>query len=119
MELLAVEHEAREDTVFVQARGDIDSISADELSTHLTAALELAATHAARLLIVDLHPVTFLGSAGLTALLNCHEQAQAAGASMRVVAYHGRVLQPIQVTELDRILDIYPTVSDALRGRQP
>jgi anti-sigma B factor antagonist len=34
---------------------------------------------------------------------------------VRLVADHGEVLEPIKVTELDRILDIYPTVSDALQ----
>jgi anti-sigma B factor antagonist len=34
------------------------------------------------------------------------------------VADHNHVLTPIQVTELDRVLDVYPTVSDALQGKQ-
>jgi anti-sigma B factor antagonist len=51
----------------------------------------------------------------LNAVLECHEAGVAAGTSVRLVADHGEVLQPIKVTELDRILDIYPTVSDALQ----
>jgi anti-sigma B factor antagonist len=116
MELLTVEHEAGTDAVVVRAKGDVDSGTVDELRLHLTAALELAATHPTRLLIVDLQPVTFFGSAGLNAVLDCHEQGRATGTSVRLVADdHGPVLQPIEVTELDRILDIYPTFTDALR----
>lgn len=117
MELLAVEREAREDSVFVRVRGEIDSSTADDLTAHLTAALALAADHPARLLVVDLEPVTFFGSAGLNAVLDCHKQAQTVDTAVRVVADHGQVLQPIRLTELDRILDVYPTVSDALRGK--
>jgi anti-sigma B factor antagonist len=115
MEQLMVEHEAGTDAVVVRAKGDVDSSSVEDLRFHLTAALELAATHPTRLLIVDLQSVTFFGSAGLNAVLDCHEQGRATGSSVRLVADHGPVLQPIEVTELDRILDIYPTFTDALR----
>ena len=30
--------------------------------------------------------------------------------------FSGTVLQPIQVTELDRVFEIYPTLPDALQG---
>ena len=68
MDLLAVECEAREDAVLVRVKGDVDSTTVGELADHLKAALELAATHPARLVIVDLKPVTFFGSAGLNGL---------------------------------------------------
>jgi anti-sigma B factor antagonist len=115
MELLTVEHEANADAVVLRAKGDVDSSTVDELTAQLAAALELAANHPSRLVIVDLQLVTFFGSAGLNAVLDCHEQGRAGGTSVRLVADHGPVLQPIEVTELDRILDIYPTVTDALR----
>jgi anti-anti-sigma factor len=116
MDLLAVAREAREDAVLVRVEGDVDSTTVGELADHLKAALELAATHPARLVIVDLKPVTFFGSAGLNAVLDCHERGVAAGTSVRIVADHGLVLQPIQVTELDRVFEIYPTLPDALQG---
>ncbi len=114
MELLAVDHEAREDAVLVRVKGDVDSSTVDELTAHLTAALKLAATHPARLVIVDLQSVDFFGSAALNAVLECHEEGRATGTSVRLVADHDNVLRPIEVTELDRILEVYPTLSDAL-----
>ncbi|OBJ60380.1 STAS domain-containing protein [Mycobacterium sp. 1423905.2] len=120
MELLAVEHVARDDAVFVHVKGDVDSSTVDELISHLTAALRLAETHPARMLIIDLKPVTFFGSAGLNAVLDCHEGGVAAGTSVRLVADHGQVLQPIEVTELNGTFDIYPTIDDALkRNKRP
>jgi anti-anti-sigma factor len=118
MESLTVDHEARADAVVVRVEGDVDSSTVDELTPHLTAALQLAAKHPARLLIVDLQPVTFFGSAALNAVLDCHERGKETGTAVRLVADHDQVLRPIQVTELDRILEVYPTLSDALQRNQ-
>jgi anti-anti-sigma factor len=115
MELLAVHHEARDDAVLVRVKGDVDSSTVDQLTPHLFAALQVAAAHPARLVIIDLQPVTFFGSAALNAVLDCHDEGKQAGTPVRLVADHDRVLRPIQVTELDRILEVYPTVSDALQ----
>lgn len=116
MDLLAVDHEARDDAVVVRVKGDVDSSTVDQLTPHLTAALQVAAKHPARLVIVDLQPVTFFGSAALNAVLDCHEGAREIGTSMRLVADNDQVLRPIQVTELDRILEVYPTLSEALQS---
>ena len=115
--MLVVEFEAEDDAVLVHVKGDIDSGTADELTAHLTAALNQAETHSARLLIVDLHAVDFFGSAALNAVLDCHEEGKQAGTTVRLVADHDQVLRPIQVTELDRIFDIYPTLSEALQRK--
>jgi anti-sigma B factor antagonist len=115
MELLAVDHEARDDAVVVRVKGDVDSSTVDQLTPHLNAALQVAAKHPARLVVVDLTPVTFFGSAALNAVLDCHEGGRKTGTSVRLVADHDQVLRPIQVTELDRILEVYPTLSDALQ----
>jgi anti-sigma B factor antagonist len=116
MEPLGIDHEARDDAVVLRVKGDVDSSTADELVGNLIDALDMAKAHPARLLVIDLEQVTFFGSAGLNAVLDGHEQGKAAGTAVRLVASHGQVLQPIEVTELDRILDIYPTFSEALRG---
>ncbi|OBJ06376.1 STAS domain-containing protein [Mycobacterium sp. 1465703.0] len=120
MKLLAVEHEAHEDAVIVSVKGDIDSRTVGELAAHLNTALELATAQPARPVVIDLQAVDFFGSAALNAVLDCHEDGKAAGTSVRVVADHDQVLRPIQVTELDRVFDVYPTLSAALqRRRQP
>lgn len=102
----------------MRVKGDVDSSTVDELATHLTAALQLATSHPSGLVVVDLLAVDFFGSAALNAVLDCHEEGAAAATSVRLVADHDRVLRPIQVTELNRTFDIYPTLSDALRGNR-
>jgi anti-anti-sigma factor len=118
MQLLAVEHQAHQDAVVVRVEGDVDSRTVGELTAHLTDALKLAATHPGRLVVIDLQQVDSFGSAALNAVLDCHEAGKSGGTSVRVVADHDLVLRPIQVTELDRIFDIYPTLSEALQRKQ-
>ena len=119
MNVLAVEHEPREDAIIVRVKGDVDSSTVGELAAHLTAALGLAATQPTRPVVIDLQSVGFFGSAGLNAMLDCHEDGKATGTPVRLVAEHDQVLRPIQVTELDRVFDLYPTLTAALRGKRP
>jgi anti-anti-sigma factor len=118
-ELLAVEHEDRGDAIVVRVAGEIDSSTAGELISHLTTAFELAATHPARLVVIDLQPVTFLGSAGLNAVLHCRERGLAAGTSVRLVADNAHVVRPFEMTNLDSVFEIYPTLAAALQGGFP
>jgi anti-anti-sigma factor len=117
MELLVVDSEVRPEAVLVHAKGEIDSSTAGELSSQLAAALQQAETQDARLLIVNLQGVTYFGSAGLNAVLDCHKQGLRAGTSVRLVADNGLVVRPIEVTNLDSVLELYPTLPDALEGR--
>ncbi len=114
MDLLAVECEEREDSIIVRATGDIDSSTVGELTAKMSMALQVASAHPAKLIIIDLGAVTFFGSAGLNAVLDCHEDGAGAGTSVRLVADNAQVLRPIQVTSLDRVLEIHATLTDAL-----
>ncbi|OBG52063.1 MULTISPECIES: STAS domain-containing protein [unclassified Mycobacterium] len=117
--MLAVEHESLDDAVVVRVKGGVDSSTVDEVNAQLNAALKLAESHPARLVVIDLQAVDFFGSAALNAMLECHDAGKEAGTPVRLVADHDPVLRPIQVTELDRIFDIYPTLSEALQHKRP
>lgn len=105
--------------VIVRAQGEVDSSTVAALTSRLTAALEEAATSQVRLVVVDLRGVTFFGSAGLNALLDCHKQGSAAGTPVRVVADTAEVVRPIEVTHLDSELKVYPGIPEALHQRDP
>lgn len=117
MDLLTVDYQVRPEAVVVQARGEVDSSTASGLTAQLHAALQEAGTQSSRLLIVDLQSVTYFGSAGLNAVLDCHRQGLQAGTAVRLVADNGLVVRPIEVTNLDSVLELYPTLPDALQGR--
>jgi anti-anti-sigma factor len=117
MELLVVDCEVRPEAVLVHAKGEIDSSTASELRPQLASALQQAGDHESRLLIIDLRGVTYFGSAGLNAVLDCHKQGLRAQTSVRLVADNELVVRPIEVTNLDSLLDLYPSLPDALKGR--
>jgi anti-anti-sigma factor len=117
MDLLRVDYEVRPEAVLLHATGEVDSSTAEELVCQLDDALQQAGTQASRLLIIDLQAVTYFGSAGLNAVLDCHRRGLQARTSVRLVADNGLVVRPIEVTNLDSVLDLYPTLSDALQGR--
>jgi anti-anti-sigma factor len=119
MELLVVDRDVRPEAVVVRAKGEVDSSTAAEFTARLDDALHEAAEQSSRLLIVDLQALTYFGSAGLNAVLDCHKQGVEAGTSVRLVADNGLVVRPIEVTNLDSVLELYPTLGEALEGRDP
>lgn len=119
MELLVVDRDIRPEAVIVRARGEVDSSTSAEFTSRLYAALHDAANQPSRLLIIDLQALTYFGSAGLNAVLDCHRQGAKAGTSVRLVADNGLVVRPIEVTNLDSVLKLYPTLGEALEGRDP
>jgi anti-anti-sigma factor len=118
MELLVVDSEVRPEAVLVHVEGEIDSSTASELRSQLESALQQAQGHESRLLVIDLQGVTYFGSAGLNAVLDCHKQGLRAGIPVRLVADNELVVRPIEVTNLDSLLDLYPSLLDALEGRE-
>jgi anti-anti-sigma factor len=114
--LLEVNQDVRDAAVIVSAGGEIDSGTVDTLITHLDAALEAAADHPTRLLVLEMGDVTYFGSAGLNAVLGCYERGLTGGVSVRLVASNAEVIMPIEVTKLDKVLKPYQTVTDALDG---
>jgi anti-anti-sigma factor len=118
MKLLVVDREVHPTAVIVRAKGELDSNTVGELTSHLAAALDDAGNLATRLVIIDLQALTYFGSAGLNALLDCHQQGREAGTTVRLVADNPLVVRPIEVTNLDSALELYPGLSDALEGRE-
>ncbi|MBL1076395.1 STAS domain-containing protein [Nocardia sp. 2] len=112
---LKVERELVDGAVVVRAGGAVDMGTVDDLTVALTAALRSTAEGTATLVIIDLHGVTYFGSAGLNAVLRCHERGTATGIPVRLVADNPEVVRPIEVTGLDAVLRMYPTVDAALR----
>lgn len=116
MELLVVDCEVRPEAVVVSAKGELDSNTAEQFAAQLDAGLRQAATHAGRLVILDLDGLRYFGSVGLNAVLDCHRSGVEAGTTVRVVAANPVVVTPIQVTKLDEVLALYRSLPDALQG---
>jgi anti-anti-sigma factor len=79
----------------------------------LTSAVGEALAHKPAAVIVDLLNVSFLASAGLQALVGAHERVSGEGAVFAVVADGAATSRPIQLTGLDQILALHPTMAGA------
>lgn len=114
---LLVNYDSLDEAIVVRVEGEIDSSNSEEFAGELSTAVGLASAHSTRLLVLDLHGVSFFGSAGLNAVLDCHEKGAANGAAVRLVASHPEVVSPIKVTNLTSVLELYSTVAEAIARR--
>lgn len=85
-----------------------DGLVEDELTSALGDGLAV--------LVADGSRTTFCASAGMSALIRAHHQAQAAGTQLRVAASPA-VRRILELTGADQVLDTYPSLADALAGR--
>ncbi len=68
---------------------------------------------------MDFSELGFLGSGGLTVLVEYHDHLIAAGSALRVAAAARHVTRPIQLTGLDEQIPLLPTVAEALAADTP
>src|SRR5256714_2858275 len=89
--------------------GDIDLATVPALE----AAIDEALIPKPAGLVIDLSDVGFLASAGLQTLVATHNNVSQT-AQFAVVANSAATSRPIQLTGLDPIFQLYPTLDDAL-----
>jgi anti-sigma B factor antagonist len=93
--------------------GDIDLATVPALEAAIDEALIPKPTG----LVIDLSEVGFLASAGLQALVATHNNVSES-AQFAVVANSAATSRPIQLTGLDQIFALYPTLDEALTAVQ-
>lgn len=79
----------------------------------LEAAIDEALATQPSALVIDLSAVDFLASAGLQTLVTTQERVSGSG-HFAVVAEGAATSRPIQLTGLDEIFGLYPTLAEAL-----
>jgi anti-anti-sigma factor len=94
----------------VRPVGRLDLLSASDLRQHLSAEIEAGRTR----LVIDLGETSFIDSSGLGALIGGLKAARGAGGDLRLVRPNEQVRVVLELTALDRILRLYPTVEEAL-----
>ncbi|NIH81157.1 STAS domain-containing protein [Amycolatopsis viridis] len=90
--------------------GELDLGAAPALRRCLTECLDHGRTF-----VVDLEAVTFLGSAGLQALVDADEAAARRELRWALVGSHRTVVRPLEITGLHEQLPLYPSVTVAAR----
>lgn len=94
----------------VHVAGEIDLSTAPMLRESITTELK----ESPPLLIVDLTEVGFLASAGLNELIVAGKQAEPLTRLRVVTAGRTTILRTLNLTGLDNVLAIFPTVDEAL-----
>jgi anti-anti-sigma factor len=94
--------------------GEIDTSNDGQVQDTLTRALD----DGTAVLIADAGGTTFCGCSGVTALLQTHHRAAAAGAQLRVVVSSPPMRRILELTGADQVLNTYPTLTAALADGQ-
>jgi anti-sigma B factor antagonist len=115
---LDIAHHQVDGMLVITVTGEIDLETAPALHKAVTAGIDHTRGEPC---VLDLTTVTFLGSAGLTALVDATGRAEARREPLRIVVDSNRpVIRPIHVTGLDDVLRLYHTVDEAVKaGKQP
>ena len=108
LELRVAEHDGWQ---VLYVRGEVDVSTTPRMRARLVAML----THGEPQLIVDLEEVRFLDSSGLGAIVAALKLARSRGGEVRLVCEGQRsVRKVLQVTGLDRVLERFDSVDDAV-----
>ncbi len=99
----------------IRLRGEADLHAVPSLRDVLRAALAAEPTA----LVVDLTGVTFIDSMMLGALLSATRRARENATVLRIAADHPHVRRIFEVTLLDQVMELFPTVEAALSGGPP
>lgn len=97
-------------TAVVSASGEVDIINAEGLRDVLLSALNAGAAA----LVVDMTSTTFLDSAGVSALVRATRRAEATEATLRLVVTAPSVLRVLNLVGIDRLVDVYQGLPDAM-----
>ncbi|GIF23302.1 anti-anti-sigma factor [Actinoplanes tereljensis] len=111
---LAVQLQARtESGLAVAVLGEVDMSNADELVQQMA---QLLPTDGSSLVILDLGELTFLGSAGVRALLDCRHIAEQRGMQLQIAIAHDNVRQVLTMCDLAEVLGLPAVPSPTVRS---
>jgi anti-sigma B factor antagonist len=96
--------------VIVRLPAEIDIANAEDVGEQLRSAFTPGIT----LVIADLTATVFCDSSGLRQLVMAHRRAKDRHAEVRFAIPHRGVLGVLQVTALDRLLPVYPSLHAAM-----
>ncbi|GHH42497.1 STAS domain-containing protein [Lentzea cavernae] len=65
-------------------------------------------------IVLDLHSVTFFGSAGVSLLVSVQQESRRQGVPFGIVAAHKAVTRSLTVSGMESRLPLFPAVADAV-----
>jgi anti-sigma B factor antagonist len=107
----AIEERRIDSTSVVSVAGTVDMLTAPELEK----AIAEAAKGAPSALVVDMTDVEFLASAGMGVLIAAQDEL-APAVKFAVVADGPATSRPLKLVGVTDVVDLYPTLDEALRA---
>lgn len=101
------------ETIVISVEGELDIATASEFERELVNAVRYASAR----VVVDLTATTFFDSSAIRALVAGSRRLEASGAATCVVCRGSAAERVLQITGVDRLLEVYATVEDAVRPR--
>ena len=90
--------------------GEIDISNAERLQSLLSATIGEGSV------VIDLSRVTFMDSAGLSAMIVAYRRGQGAHHTLRLAGAKGPVRRVLEITQLDIVLEHHDDVGDAVEA---
>lgn len=66
--------------------------------------------------VFDLSGVTHMDSAAVGSIVRCHTKLKNAGGGLRLASVQPMIAHSLQITKVDRIINVYPGVSEAAQN---
>jgi len=89
--------------------GEIDMATAPRFRQRLLGVIGAGARH----VVIDISGVDFIDSTGLGVVMGGAKRVRSAGGDIRLVAASSRLAELIELTRLDRAVDVFKSVSAA------
>lgn len=111
MDELSVKSEVRKSAAVVTISGRVDSVTAGALDEQLS-----KIGHANSKMVLDLHSVSYLSSAGVRAIVRALQSAQKAGGEVFLANVSDSVERVLETVGMLHLLRTFRTVDDALKA---
>ena len=69
--------------------------------------------------VFDLKNVTHMDSAAIGSIVRCHTKLKNAGGSLRLASAQPMIAHSLQITKVDLIIKVFPTMPEATQGFAP
>jgi anti-anti-sigma factor len=102
--------EIDERTVVVGLQGAIDISNTPEIHKELKSLISQGKVN----IVIDLSKVNYIASSGLGMIISCFKEAKKNKGSLKLAEVSDVIVDVFNLTGLNQILEIYPSVNDAL-----
>ena len=110
--MMQVHSSTIQDATVLRCDGRLTMVAAPALKSAIDEVVEAGRTH----VVVDLSDTTFVDSSGLGALVAGLKRTRQVGGDLRIAEPQEQVRMVLALTNLDRILQPFERLEDALRG---